>query len=109
METRPSRWQAQHVGCQQAVDNVKADLMAEIDQVRTMPLTFTCHDCGEYFVETVERFLNEGRESGEPILAPTLCVDCGHGGEPRQIRDAVPGDTLVDEGIVPSSFRWPTE
>lgn len=54
---------------------------AEIDQLRTMPITFTCHQCGEYFVETVERFLNEGRESGEPILAPTLCMDCGHGAE----------------------------
>lgn len=33
MATRLSRWQAQHTACQQAVNNVKADLSAEIDRL----------------------------------------------------------------------------
>lgn len=33
MATRPSRWKAQHVGCQKAVDNVKADLTEEIERL----------------------------------------------------------------------------
>jgi hypothetical protein len=35
MATRPSRWKAQHVGCQKAVDNVKADLTKEIERLRS--------------------------------------------------------------------------
>jgi hypothetical protein len=31
---RVSRWQAQHKGCQVAVDRVKADLMAEIERLQ---------------------------------------------------------------------------
>jgi hypothetical protein len=41
-------------------------------------ITFTCHECGEYFDESVQKFLDE---PGESVLAPTLCVDCGHGEE----------------------------
>jgi hypothetical protein len=33
MPARQSRWKAQHVGCQKAVDNVKADLTDEIERL----------------------------------------------------------------------------
>jgi hypothetical protein len=33
MPARQSRWKAQHIGCQKAVDNVKADLTDEIERL----------------------------------------------------------------------------
>lgn len=36
MPPRPSRWVAQHKGCQAAVDNVKADLTAKIDKLERL-------------------------------------------------------------------------
>lgn len=36
MPARQSRWQAQHVACQQAVNNVKSDLTKEIEHLRTV-------------------------------------------------------------------------
>jgi hypothetical protein len=36
MPPKPSRWKAQHVGCQKAVDTVKADLTKEIERLNTL-------------------------------------------------------------------------
>jgi hypothetical protein len=70
MATRPSRWKAQHVGCQKAVDNVKADLSAEIGRLReALALivgAFTngvyCGSCGEP-VDDCNCVINNGREA----------------------------------------------
>jgi NADH pyrophosphatase NudC (nudix superfamily) len=36
MPAKLSRWKAQHVKCQKAVDNVKADLTAKIERLRSL-------------------------------------------------------------------------
>lgn len=63
-----SRWKAQHAGCQQAVDNVKADFEAEVARLRTVLATvvgaFTngvyCGNCGES-VDDCDCVISEAR------------------------------------------------
>lgn len=47
-------------------------------RVTPTTITFTCHHCGEYFDEPMEAFI---ATASVTVLAPTLCKDCGHGGE----------------------------
>lgn len=41
-------------------------------------ITFTCHHCGDFFDEPIALFL---ATDSKAVLAPTLCKECGHGGE----------------------------
>lgn len=78
MSQRVSRWKAQHVGCQKAVDNVKADLAAEIERLTAAlakQLAITCWECSEVFTETFQRL---SEQPGDVVSAPMLCEDCGH-------------------------------
>lgn len=75
---KQSRWQTQHKGCQAAVDNLKADLTAEIERLTTLldqSITFTCVECGEFFDEPIRAFVDA---PASLRLAPTLCQGCGH-------------------------------
>jgi hypothetical protein len=39
-------------------------------------IVFTCSDCSEEFSEPIQKFLDE---PGAFVMAPALCVECGHG------------------------------
>lgn len=41
-------------------------------------ITFVCADCSDEFEEPVQVFVDDPRPT---ILAPALCVACGHGVE----------------------------
>lgn len=74
MPPRSSRWKAQHVGCQQAVDNVKADY----EKMLGKQIHFICQDCSEAFAVPLSTF---ARQRIHDIMAPALCNSCGHGAE----------------------------
>lgn len=67
-------WQAQHAKCRAAVEAVKTRYEAMLQK----RIILTCSDCGDDFTETIKTLAVLPREE---ILAPALCVGCGHGAE----------------------------
>jgi actin-related protein len=77
MPPKLSMWRAKHKECQAAVDNLKAEYEAKL----STRISFTCQNCGEDFSETLQAFASQRRAE---ILAPALCVACGHGAEDEE-------------------------
>lgn len=48
------------------------------EDIQPAAIRFTCHHCGDFFDEPIEPFI---ATASVAVLAPTLCVDCGHGEE----------------------------
>lgn len=74
---KTSKWKAQHVGCQKAVDDLKAHYEAMLQK----RLSFVCSGCGDDFTETIESFALQPMKE---VTAPSLCYGCGHGYEDDQ-------------------------
>lgn len=102
MPRQPSRWKAQHQGCQQAVNAVRDDLTQEIERLRLVIRDFVeYHDNGQ---------------AGMPGHPKTYSdEEAWHAEWDRRYaalkaeQPPVPRDTLVDEGVVPPSFSWPSD
>lgn len=55
---------------------VRSERWREIGAAMAKRITFTCTECGEMFEEPVQTFADA---TGETIMAPALCKECGHG------------------------------